>query len=154
MAPTPLTNSKLAMQLVEGSLAYIAGRVQGQMPIIPIEVTAIERASAGLTGAGQAWMYPLNDSGVFIDMSGATATIWFIGGDYDRALEALEALLKSGHRAKQLKDEAMAEPKQRARSFEVDLGNARLAHVIAEYSERGAQRERFRVRVIAQVRKN
>jgi hypothetical protein len=76
-----------------------------------------------------------------------------VQGDYDRGLEALEAVLKAGHKVKQLKDEAAGAPKQRIRSYEVELGGKRLAHVIADYAERGAQPERFRVRVVAQVRK-
>ena len=62
-------------------------------------------------------------------------------------------MLKAGHKVKQLKDDAAGVPKQRTRSYEVELGGKRLAHVVADYAERGAQQERFRVRVVAQVRK-
>lgn len=147
------SHSEFAAKVVEGCLAHIAGRAPGELGIIPVEVSAIERANVGLTGAGQAMMYPLGSSGVFVDLTGSTATVWFMGGDYDRGLERLEALFKT-HRGRQLKDEAQTEPKQRARQYEVDLGGGRMALVVAEYAERGAARERFLVRVIAQVRKN
>lgn len=148
-----LTPSKLAVQLVEGSLAHIAGRTQAQVQILPVQVSDLERASVGLTGVGQTMMYPLGQTGVFIDLSGSVATIWFVGGDFDRGLEAFESMLKS-QRAKRLKDEASPEARQRVRSYEVELGGGRLAHVIVEYAERGAARERFLVRVGAQVRRN
>ena len=148
-----LTPSKLAVQLVEGSLAHIAGRTQAQPQILPIPVSDLERASVGLAPAGQTMMYPLGPVGVFIDLSGSQATIWFVGGDFDRGLEEFETMLKS-QRAKRLKDEAAPEARQRVRSYEVDLGGGRMAHVAVEYAERGAARERFLVRVGAQVRRN
>lgn len=148
-----LTPSTLAAQLVEGSLAHIAGRTQTQLDLVPVPVTDVERASVGLPAPGQTMMYPLGPVGVFMDLSGSTATIWYMGGDYDRGLEAFETMLKS-QRAKRLKDDSGSEPRQRVRSYEVDLGGGRLAHVVVEYAERGAARERFLVRVGAQVRKN
>lgn len=148
-----LTPSKLAVQLVEGSLAHIAGRPHALPSIVPVEVTELERSSVGLSGGGQTMMYPLGPVGVFIDLSGSVATIWFVGGDFDRGLDEFESMLKS-QRAKRLKDEASPEARQRVRSYEVDLGGGRLAHVVVEYAERGAARERFVVRVGAQVRRN
>lgn len=154
MAAGQQSQSQFAAQLVEGCLAHIAGRPQRELPVAPVTVTALERASVGLTGVGQTLMYPIGGTGVFVDLSGSVATVWFLGGDYELGLERLESMLKASHRPKQLKDEALAEPRQRARSFEIDLGGGRLAHVVAEYAERGAHRERFLVRVGAQVRKN
>lgn len=148
-----LTPSTLAAQLVEGSLAHIAGRTQAQPGIVPVPVTDLERSGVGLAAGGQTMMYPLGRTGVFIDHSGSLATIWFVGGDFDRGLDAFEEMLKS-QRAKRLKDEAAQEARQRVRSYEVDLGGGRLAHVAVEYAERGAARERFLVRVSAQVRRN
>lgn len=148
-----LTNSKLAAQLVEGCLAHISGNLPNKISIASIPATDLERASVGLQQGGQTMFYPLADSGVFIDLHGAVATVWYVGGDYERGLEALESMLKSGRKVKQLKDESAGAAGQRVRDFEVDLGSKRVAHVIADYAERGSRPERFRVRVIAQVRK-
>lgn len=155
MAAAGLTHSKLAAKLVEGCLAHIAGdKIPGQLPIAPMQATELQRAEVGLKQGGQTFFYPLGDSGVYLDLSGSVATIWYMNGDFDQGLQALEALLKSERRSKQLKDETLPEPKQRARSYEVELGGGRLAHVVAEYAERGAARQRFLVRVGAQVRKS
>lgn len=153
MAAAGFSHSQIAAKLVEGCLAHIAGNVQGKMPITPTQVTELQRADVGLKQGGQTLFYPIGDTGVYIDLTGATATVWYMRGDFDRGLQALEELLKKGHKTKQLKDEAGGGPKQRTRSYEVDLGNKRLAYVVAEYAERGAQTERFLVRVGAQVRK-
>jgi len=153
MADAGYTHSQLAVMLVDGALSYIAGNLQGEMPFEPTLVTELQRAQVGLPPKGQTFFYPLRGSGVFIDMSGAVATIWFMAGDYDRALAALDSVLKKKFRAKQLSDQAQPVPKQRRRDYEVELGVKRLAHVAAEYAEPGAQNERFLVRVSAQVRK-
>ena len=155
MSTAGLTHSQVAVMLIDGALAHIAGNVQGKMPMAPVLTTELERATAGLPQGGQTLFYPLSrETGVYMDLSGSVATIWYMNGDYDRALPAIDAVLKSNSRgAKQLKDEAAASPKERTRSYEVDLGGGRLAHVIVEYAERGAPRERFLVRVGAQMRK-
>lgn len=153
MAAAGLTHSQLATKLVEGCLAHIAGNAQAKVPIAPVPITDIERADVGLKQGGQTLLYPLGDTGVFVDLDGAVATVWYMKGDYESGLQTLEASLKANHRVKQLKDEGQGVPKHRVRSYEVDLGGKRLAHVIAEYAERGAQKERFLVRVVAQVRK-
>ncbi len=155
MAAAGFTHSQIAAKLVvEGCLAHIAGNVQGKMPITPVPLTEIERADRGLAAGGQALMYPIEPGGVGVDLNGSTATVWFGEGDFDRGLEALEAAMKSApYRVKQLKDEAGTEAKTRRRSYEVDLGNARMALVTANYSERNASDQRFIVRVVGQVRK-
>jgi hypothetical protein len=153
MAAAGYTNSQLAAKIVEGCLAHIAGNLQTKLPIQPIVVADLDRAMAGLQKGGQTHFYPLGESGVFVDFNGSVATIGYVKGDYERGLDALETAMKAKHRVKQLKDDARGAPKQRVRSYEVELGGKRLAHVIAEYAERGAQEERFFVRVVAQVRK-
>lgn len=99
--------------------------------------------------------YPLStETGVYFDLAGSVATVWYVNGDYDRGLAALDDTLKaSGFKVRQLKDDAAGAPKQRVRSYEVELGGGRVAHVVANYAERGGQPERFLVRVGAQIRK-
>jgi len=156
MAAAGLTHSQLATKLVlEGCLANIAGNVQGQMPMAPIPLTDLERADISLAQGGQTLFYPLATSGVFLDLHGPRATVWFTDADYDRALDAFEAAMKSAYpRTKQLKDSASpTDQDARLRSYEVDLGGSRLALVEAEYVKRGAASKRFVVRVVAQARK-
>ena len=156
MAPAGLTHSQLATKLlVEGCLANIAGNVQGKMPMAPVALTEVERADAGLRQGGNTLFYPLPPTGVFFDMHGPTATVWFMQADCDRALEVFEQAAKQAFPSiKQLKDSASpTDPQARVRSYEVELGNSRLAVVDVDYPARGAPARRFLARVVAQVRK-
>lgn len=156
MAPAGFTHSQLATKLlVEGCLAHIAGNVQGKMPIEPVILTELERADAGLPQRGHTLFYPLPPTGVFFDMAGTQATVWFTEADYDRALDTFEAALKRAYpKARQLKESA--HPRDagvRLRSYEVDLGASRLALIDVEFAQRGAAAKRFIARVFPQARK-
>lgn len=152
MSTAGLTHSQVAVMLIDGALAHIAGNVQGKMPMKPEPVADIDRASVGLRPGGQTLLYRVAKDGVFVDLTGSMATIWFVDADFDRALAATDALVKK-YRSKQVKDEALEVPKHRRRVYEVDFGNGRLATVNVEYAERGADPQRFRVIVAAFARK-
>lgn len=152
MSTAGLTHSQVAVMLTDGALAHIAGNVQGKMPMKPESVADIDRASVGLRPGGQTLLYRVAKDGVFVDLTGSLATIWFVDADFDRALAATDALVKK-YRSKQVKDEALEVPKHRRRVYEVDFGNGRLATVNVEYAERGADPQRFRVIVAAFARK-
>ena len=152
MSAAGLTHSQVAVMLIDGALAHIAGNVQGKMPMKPEPVADIDRASVGLKPGGQTLLYRVEKDGVFIDLTGSHATVWFVDADFDRALAATDALMKK-YRAKQTKDEALEIPKQRRRVYDVDLGGGRLSTVNIEYAERGAQLQRLREIVAAIARK-
>ena len=152
MSAAGLTHSQVAVMLIDGALAHIAGNVQGKMPIKPEPVEDIDRASVGLKQGGQTLLYRVAQDGVFIDLNGQLATVWFGDADFDRALTATDAMLKK-YRAKQMSDEALEVPKHRRRVYEVDFGNGRLATAKIDYAERGAQPQRYRVIVAAFARK-
>jgi len=157
MAVAGLTHSQLATKLVvEGSLANIAGNVQGKLPIEPVILTELERADIKLSQGGTTLFYPLPPTGVFFDMHGPRASIWFVDADYNRALETLDAAMKKAFpRTKQLKDgSSPTERDVRTRSYEVDFGNGRLALVDVQYvGGAAATPKRFIVNVTAQARK-
>lgn len=155
MAAGGYTHSQLAAKLVvEGCLAHVAGNVRGAMPIAPIPLTELERADIGLKQGGQTMFYPAPPTGVFFDMSGAKAMVWFTEADSDRALAELETAMKRAYpKLKQLKDEAHpTDQRLRVRAYEVDFGNGRIALVNSEYPHRGAAL--FRTTVLAQARRN
>jgi len=152
---TAMTHSQLAATLfVDGCLANVAGNVRGAAPIEPVVLTELERNDIGLKQGGHTLFYPLPPSGVFVDLDGATATVWFNQADANRALDVVEPAMKRAFpRTRQLDD--MAHPKDhgiRARGYEIDFGNGRMASVVIEYPERGAPPARFSMRVLAQQR--
>lgn len=153
MASAGLTHSQIAVMLIDGALAHIAGNVQGQMPIKPERVMDLDRDMVGLQPGGQTWVYHVGQDGVFIDLNGPVAMVWYVGGDFERGLGAFDELAKKKYRAKQLSDEALETPKQRRRTYEVDFGSRRLAVVAVDYAERGAQQQRFRAHISALARR-
>ncbi|MBC7768961.1 MAG: hypothetical protein H7124_09250 [Phycisphaerales bacterium] len=156
MAVAGMTHSQLAAKLVvEGALANIAGNVQGKMPIESIVLSELERADIKLAQGGTTLFFPLPPTGVFFDMHGPQASVWFTDADFTRGLDVLEAAMKKAFpKTKQLTDGASPTEKNiRLRSYEVDFGNRRLAHVEVEHAASSAQAKRFVVRVTAQARK-
>lgn len=154
MASSAMSHSQLATKLiVEGCLAHVAGDVQGKMPVIPIPLTMLERADIGLKQGGQTLFYPLPPTGVFLDLNGATATVWFTSDASDQALGALETAMKRVYpSAKQLKDEPHpTDARLRTRTYQVELGNSRMALVQIEYPNKGGVQ--FLTRVVGQVRR-
>jgi hypothetical protein len=152
MSTAGLTHSQVAVMLIDGALAHIAGNVQGKMPMKPEPVADIDRAAVGLKQGGQTLLYRVAKDGVFIDLNGAQATVWFVEADFDRALAALDASLKK-LRTKQVSDQALETPKQRRRVYQVEFSGGRVALVDVEYAERGARQQRFYVQVTAVARK-
>ena len=149
-----MKHSELAAKLiVEGCVAHAAGQVRGEMPVAPVSLTELERADIGLAQGGATLFYPLPPTGVFIDMAGTSATVWFTQADSDLALEALDRALKSAYpRTKQLKDSVHSSQKDvRERAYEVDFGNSRLALIEVEYPARGSTK--FVARVAGMARK-
>ncbi|WP_395646608.1 hypothetical protein [Terricaulis sp.] len=150
-----MTLSDLTTKLfVEGCLAAIAGNAQGEMPMKPEPLTELQRADLGLAQATPTVFYPLPPSGVFFDMAGAIATVWFAAGDSDKALQKVEAAMKRAYpNTKQLGDDVDEHDKfLRKRSYQVDFGNSRLGLVELHYPAKGPRN--FIARVTAQQRKN
>ncbi|MFT3728691.1 MAG: hypothetical protein QM759_12775 [Terricaulis sp.] len=152
-----LTHSQVAAKLVvDGALANIAGNVDGKMPMSGRPVTPLQRSDLGLADGGGTLFYQVGGSGVFLDMNGAVASIFFADADYDDALPTIETALKRAYpKAKQIKDGLHPrKEKFKYRAYEVDTGNGKLALVEFDIPTSSAQQKRFEARVVAQARKN
>jgi hypothetical protein len=150
------THSQLAIKLiVEGCLANVAGRVQGKMPMDPVPLTPLQRADIGLPQGGNTVFYPAPPTGVFLDLAGTVATVWYNQADADRAADALDSAVKRAFpKAKQTKDaEHPNDPELRWRVYEIDFGNSRLALMEVEYPARGKPPKKFLARILPQMRK-
>jgi hypothetical protein len=151
-----LTLGDLAAKLVvEGCIAHVGGAVQGKMPMVPVPLTELERAEAGLQQGGRALFYPLPPAGVFLDVTGAVATVWYVGPESGAGLSALERALRSTYPgARQVSDGAHPQAgDRRLRVWEVDVGNRRVASVEAVYPAPGKAQDRFLVYVFGRERK-
>lgn len=143
-----------AKLFVEGCLASIAGTVQGRMQIAPNALTELERRDLGLDQGGNTMFYPLPPTGVFLDMNGPVASVFFSGADAQRGFDAVEQAMKRAYpKLKQLKEETDPTDKdRRKRSYQIDFGNSRLGLVEIMYPQRAGRP--FTARVTAQARKN
>ena len=154
---TKLTHSQLAaIIVVEGALANIADAVEGKMPIPAMRVSTLQRLDMGLPQGGATMFYPLDGDGVFLDLHGAVASVFYANNDYDRAAPAIESAVKQAYpKTKQIKDGLHPQKeKYNFRAYEVDVGNGRLALVEFDIPTAAAKQKRFEARIIAQVRKN
>ena len=104
------------------------------------------------------WKEYLIDSGVwdgvFFDMGGSEATIWFNGGDCQQALGVFENALKRAYPATKYLGES-ANPNDatlRSRAYQIELGEDRVAVVDVAYPGSAAGKRQFAVRVFAQKR--
>lgn len=156
MMTQQMSHSQLAAQIVEGCITMVTGDVKGELPIEGIPLTELERADIGLAQGGQTAFYPLKESGVFLDMQRSTCSVFFADFDFDRALPAVESMLKRAYPgAKQIKDGPHPRMKDyRFRAYEIDLGGGKLALLELDVPESRAEKRKFVARVDAQVRKN
>lgn len=157
MTKGDITHSDLATVLViEGCLAMISGKVQGKAPVAGVPVLPEEREELGLKEPGITIFYATGTGGVFLDMGGSTATVWYNGGDCAVALGVFEAALKRAHpNARYLEDVVNPNNKDmRSRGFQVELGDGGVGGIDVAYpaSANGKSGQQFAVRVFAQKR--
>lgn len=153
-----LTHAQVVTKIVtEGAIATIAGTVKGQLGIQPVVLTDAQRAEVGMPQSGNTLFYPVKGDmdGVFCEIDGSATMVWFQGGDSDKAIGMLDQALKRMYpSAKQIKDEPnKVDANFRARSYDVPLGNGRMATVETHYPA-GKNANKFMVSVIAMQRKN
>lgn len=132
----------------------IRGDVKGQAPVPPIPLTPEERARLNLDPKGATLFYPAQDEGVFFDMMNTEFTLWFTGGDVERATNALDAALKRWFpKAKQLDEvKHRLDARMRARVYRVELGEGRLAAISTSFADLPDGRHKFAVHIQAQQR--
>ena len=158
MTGAQLTPARLAAQLVvEGCLPIIAGKVQGKAPVEPVALTQAERGKFGLEQASITLFYPAGEQGVFFDMAESNFMVWFNGADCDQAASVFDAALKRAYpNACQLEDITHSEnARMRARIYQVELDEGRLAQIETGYPAPGAggPSGKFIVRVAALQRR-
>lgn len=122
--PTYYTHGQLAAKLiVDGALANMAGTAQ-QPDVRGVKLDEGRRAKLGLIPGGTTLYYEvLEKSGVFVDLTGATTTIWFRDADGRDALMSFETMLKGAFpAAAQVDDKANpADETTRLRTYDVPL---------------------------------
>lgn len=150
--PTLYTHGQLAAKLiVDGALANMAGTAQ-KPDVRGVKLDEGRREKLGLTPGGTTLYYEvLEKSGVFVDLSGATTSVWFRDADGRDALMSFETMLKRAFPgAKQVDDKANpADETTRLRTYDVTLRPDMVAVVDIAYPAPGAVPRSFFARINA-----
>lgn len=151
MSKAPPTQSEFAAKLiVQGSLDRLAGKAEGKFEVEGVRLSDEQRAGMGRHKGGSTIYYPVGDTGVFIDFHGAATSVWFSESDSSEALKEFEkALKKSYPKAKQQEDKPHPTDEwTRQRSYDVPLGNDRVATVDVAYPAPGSVPRGFLARIL------
>ena len=147
---TVYTHGQLAAKLiVEGALDQMAGRGT-PVSIEPVKLDEGRRAKLGCKPGGKTLYYEVFEkSGVFVDLTGSTTTIWFRDADGRDALSAFEHMLSRSYpNAKQMSDKDSANDETvRERSYDVPLGDGRVAVLDVLYPRAGTIPRSFIARI-------
>ena len=151
----PASCAQLTARLVvEGCLPIIQGNVKGQVGADPVVLTPEERNRLGLSPGGSTVFYPAGEHGVFMDLAQSEFALWFTGSECLTATTVFhDALLRAFPQSKQLDDVPhQADPRMRARAYQVELKGGRLAAISTSFFSTAQGVPIFRVHIIAQQR--
>lgn len=152
-----MKHSEVAAKLaIEGAVSAIGGAVKGHLGLTPRQLTAQDKIDLAMQDIGPTLYYELDQGGVMLQSDGAHTTIWYGGADYEKGINALDALVKKLYPdAKRAKDEPHAsEPNMRLRTYDIKLPGNHLAIVDAIYATGKVKNPKFMIRVTAMARQN
>ena len=155
MADPNLTHSQFVAKLVaEGLLSIVQGKLPAEMPIKAVPMTPEEKMKAGANPEALAVFYPLGGSGVFMQMRGAQARIWYVGENCDTAVEELEKAIKRAFPTAGFTNQRVHPdgPHTHVRLYHVPISERRFITVEATYSVDRTVLQKFVVRLHARER--
>jgi hypothetical protein len=136
----PLTPPTFVARMVNSfSLPAITNTLdaaRNKSPIEGIIISLEERAKFGFAELGQTFLFPMGETGVFLDIAGHRMRYWFDHASAYNAQEIIEkSLLKEHPKFRRLADERRPEPNTRRRVLEGDLNEIQVAQVEISYPE-------------------
>lgn len=98
MAAPELTHAQfLAMLVADGCLPIVKGKLPTKMPVEAVVLDHAHREKLEIPPGALAVFYPVGETGVFMQMHGSHARIWYTGIDTDGALATFESELHRAH---------------------------------------------------------
>lgn len=85
----------LAKLVAEGFLPMMQGKPPAKMPLEALPLTDEEKERAGAAKEALVVFYPVEDTGVFLQLGRSRAAVWYSGVDCGPALPTLERALKA-----------------------------------------------------------
>lgn len=146
-----LTHADLAAKLVaEGALAISQGRQPAKMPVEAVVLSAEERKRIAANPGEFAVFYPVGESGVFLELGGSIARVWYEGVDAVGAIDTLDRAL-SKVKVSRLSDSAHEKLKgMKRREYRVELDAKRFVKLSVTYPANKKVKQAFVVQLFAQ----
>lgn len=152
-APT-LTHAEFAAKLVvDGCVPIVEGKTPGKMPIEGMPLDDAAKAAADAHPGSLAVFYPVGDSGVFMQMHGSNARVWYKGVSTDGALETLEKAIQRAYPQAVFRSQVEHTlPGMSVRLYRIEFGGKHFADIEASYPTTLDVPQQFVVRVHARER--
>jgi len=147
-----LTHADLAVRLVvDGALRIAHGKTPAQMPVQAVPLNDEEKAKADANPDALVVFYPVGETGVFMQMHGNHARVWYTGADCDGVVAMLEKAINKAYPAATFKDEQphLSAHGTNVRLYHVPVDPKHFVSVEATYPIDRRVRQQFAVRVHA-----
>ena len=155
MAGPNLSHAQFVAKLVtEGCLRIAQGKLPEKMPVEAVIMTPEQKQKAGAHPQALAVFYPLGETGVFMQMRGSQARVWYNGEDCDDAVATLEQAIRRAFPAATFLDQQTHPDGAHihVRLYRVPITDARFIDVEATYPIERRERQQFVVRLHAKER--
>jgi len=151
-----LTHAELTAKLVaEGCLNIVQGRMPAQMPVQALPLPEVEKKQAGANPDALVVFYPVGETGVFFQMDGHQARVWYKGVNTEGAVATLERAILAAHpNAKFIQHSPHPTQGTGVRLYRLDVDPKHFAVIEATFPIDRTLPQKFSVRVYAEERTN
>jgi hypothetical protein len=155
VAEPNLTHAQFVAKLVtEGCLRIAQGKLPEKMPVEAVILTPEQKQKAGAHPQALAVFYPLGETGVFMQMRGSQARVWYNGENCDDAVATLEQAIQRAFPAATFVDQQTHPDGAHinVRLYRVPITEGRFIDVETTYPIERGPRQQFVVRLHAKER--
>jgi hypothetical protein len=149
-----LTHADLAAQLVaEGALAIAQGKPPAKAPVAPVVLDDAERKRIGAKAGEIAVLYPVGKSGVYFQMGGSLARVWYADVESTSAIDTLDRALRQVKANKKSDAAHLTVKGMKVREYRVDLDSKHSVKISVTYPVDKKVRQEFHVQLFAQEKR-
>lgn len=141
----------LAKLVAESCLPILQGKLPAKMPVEAVPLTDDEKARVRAAPQALVVFYPVEDTGVFLQLGSSRAVAWYDGVPSDNALATLERAFKEVKpRITFIEEKPFTEAAGTSvRIYRLDIAQGRYADLEVMYPSSKKARQQFMVRMTA-----